>query len=893
MPETCELPQKTCLYGIILYDVAVVSKTVSVAAAVVVTIMISVVIAASLGTQDDMPPTPDLQPPHAPSETPGTVNGTSDTLTEPQDSASQTTEPPISPAPLKEFETVDVGIMLPSAGASASHGNDNGAAVRLGAADFNAYLEEIGASWRMNPVFDDAQTNPASPLERIQSLDSKGVKFVLGPESSAEILGIKSYVDANGMVLISPSSTSPSLAIDDGIFRLAPNPVQQGKTLALLFEQEGIEAVIPLYRGDARGADMYKSTKNSFEALGGVMDDGIFYSTVWLGEPSLYDYSEKPSFSPNRLSDLVEKYSNKYSADKVAILVIGFSETAYLLDIAASFDRTYSSPRPELTFDLSPNYSDNLDSVRWFSSDSLSMDSAFLDHLKASAFAQNVDFVSARFAPSTNDVYERVRDYLADFEGLTPSVSAFSSYDSVWVLGKTILETGSTDPLAVRDAITDVAATHTGAIGTVNLNEFGDFATSDYDLWSISEGAWHKSGHFSADNSTFDFASDFVTDRDMMKSDLPKIVNVGLLITQGHFRESEDEYMVMAYFGLHDFNNYLEEIGASWRMNFVLKDAQGDPVRNIKLMQSLDSEGIKLVLGPLSSAEVRHVKSYADSNDMVLISPTSSSPSLAVADSIFRMVPDDTWQSKALSLLFEREGIEAVVPIYRGDVWGDDLYESTRNSFEAIGGVMDDGIRYSPDVTVYSTEANLLSSLVDRYVAKYSADKVAVLMIGFHETVHLLDSAASFDNLHDVRWFGSDGSSRNPTLSDDPTASAFLQDVDFVSTLFDTPRNDVYAHMHERFMKFSGRTVGNYHFPIYDSVWVLGKTILETDSIDPLTVRDSIVDVASTHTGAIGTINLNEFGDFATPSYGLWSIRDGAWYKSGHFDGDDGTFSFT
>ena len=84
-----------------------------------------------------------------------------------------------------------------------------------------------------------------------------------------------------------------------------------------------------------------------------------------------------------------------------------------------------------------------------------------------------------------------------------------------------------------------------------------------------------------------------------------------------------------------------------------------------------------------------------------------------------------------------------------------------------------------------------------------------------------------------------------------------------------------------------------YDFPIYDSVWVLGKTILETDSIDPLTVRDSIIDIAATHTGTIGTINLNEFGDFATPSYGLWSIRDGQWYVSGYFDADSGTFSFT
>ena len=84
-----------------------------------------------------------------------------------------------------------------------------------------------------------------------------------------------------------------------------------------------------------------------------------------------------------------------------------------------------------------------------------------------------------------------------------------------------------------------------------------------------------------------------------------------------------------------------------------------------------------------------------------------------------------------------------------------------------------------------------------------------------------------------------------------------------------------------------------YYFSIYDSVWVLGKTILETDSIDPLTVRDAITDVASRHTGTIGTMNLNELGDFATPSYDLWSIRDGQWYVSGYFDADSGTFSFT
>ena len=70
----------------------VASKITSVAVAVVVTIIVGVVIAASLGTQDDVPQTPDPQPIHAPSEIPDTVNGTSVTLVEPQDGASQTTD---------------------------------------------------------------------------------------------------------------------------------------------------------------------------------------------------------------------------------------------------------------------------------------------------------------------------------------------------------------------------------------------------------------------------------------------------------------------------------------------------------------------------------------------------------------------------------------------------------------------------------------------------------------------------------------------------------------------------------------------------------------------------------------------------------------------------------
>ena len=363
---------------------------------------------------------------------------------------------------------------------------------------------------------------------------------------------------------------------------------------------------------------------------------------------------------------------------------------------------------------------------------------------------------------------------------------------------------------------------------------------------------------------------DIAVGRGMTKSNLPKVVDVGLMnpaIGELTGKRVDD---IMARLGLADFNSYLEEIGAPWRMNFVEESTAGDPIITLYKIQSLNSKDINLVLGPISNAEVRHIKSYVDSNDMVLISSTSTSSSLAAVDNIFRFSPDYNQQGNILSLLFEQDGIEAVVPIYRGDDWGDGIYESTKNRFEALGGVMDDGVRYSPESTAYSAEASMLSDLVDNYTGQYHADKVAVLMIGFSETAYLLDSADSFDNLHDIRWFGSDGSSLDPTLSNNPTASAFLQNVNFVSTQFDASGNDVYAHVQDRFMTFTQKTdVKYYYYPIYDSVWVLGKTIMETDSVDPLTVRDAIIDVAATHTGTIGTVHLNEFGDFATPSYGL------------------------
>ena len=778
-------------------------------------------------------------------------------------------------------EKVSVGVMLPSTGDLSSHGQDNSLAVHLALQDFNDYLEEMDASWRMDLVLFDTQSDPSLAQERIRTLNARGINLILGPESSAEVRGIKPYVDVNDMIVISPTSTSPSLSITDNIFRLIPDDTKQGKVLALLFEQEGIKAVIPIYRADEWGNGLYASTKSNFESLGGVMDEGLDYppdTTVYSIETAL-------------LSNLVARYSADYTVDEIGILMIGFSETVHLLKSANSYG--------------------NLHDIRWFGSDGSSNDSILSGDPVAAGFMQDVNFVSTQFATSTNDVYEHVNDYFIEFKGATPNAYSFSAYDSLWILGKTIVATESTDPLVIGDALIDVASTHTGAIGTVNLNEFGDLAIADYDLWSVRGNTWYLSGHYDAVTDSIKMDSEspseeaatektdsmssspIITTTTPPSSGLPDIIDVGVMLpSTGDLASHGQDSNIGVQIGVSDFNNYLKEIGASWQMNLVLEDTKSDPSIALEKIQLLDSRGIKFVLGPESSAEVRGVKPYADSNDMIIVSPTSTSPSLAVVDNIFRLIPDDTQQGKVLALFFEQEGIEAIIPIYRADEWGDGLYASTRSNFESLGGVMDDGVRYSTEISGYSDETQILSDLVDQYAENYGAEKVAVLMIGFSETVGLFNSAVSYENLHDTRWFGSDGSSNDSILSGDPVAAGFMQDVNFVSTQFATSTNDVYEHVNDYFIEFKGATPNAYTFSLYDCVWVLGKTILETQSVDPLVVGDALIDVAGTHTGAIGTVNLNEFGDLAIADYDLWSVRDGVWYKFGHFNADDSTFDF-
>lgn len=104
---------------------------------------------------------------------------------------------------------------------------------------------------------------------------AEGVKGIMGADCSGVTGAILSNVAVpNGMVMVSPSATSPALstAEDDGLFfRTAPSDARQGEVMANVLMERGIEAVALTYTNNDYGKGLADSFAAAFEEKGGTI----------------------------------------------------------------------------------------------------------------------------------------------------------------------------------------------------------------------------------------------------------------------------------------------------------------------------------------------------------------------------------------------------------------------------------------------------------------------------------------------------------------------------------------------------------------------------------------------------------------------------------------------
>jgi ABC-type branched-subunit amino acid transport system substrate-binding protein len=356
--------------------------------------------------------------------------------------------------------------------------------------------------------------------------------------------------------------------------------------------------------------------------------------------------------------------------------------------------------------------------------------------------------------------------------------------------------------------------------------------------------------------------------------------------TLSSFGESAGASLALA---VDDVNNQLAKSGSSSRVGLVIEDTKTDPEIALEKLKYLKSQGVQIVIGPATSANVGAMRDYADQNGILIISSSSTAPALAIPDdNVFRFVPDDTHQAEALAKQMWDEGTRVVIPIWRTDVFGNDLQSLLKEKFEKLGGKVVDGIGYDPPVgnfaaslhrinfIVWEQELRSLTPKVNDAVKQYGADKVGVYIVAFDEIVPIMIQANRHQELQSVRWYGSDGSAQHEGLIKNIEAAEFAVKTNFLNPIYRVDATDSFKELEARIVEEIERVPRSYAEVTYDEFWVAALTLTnhagtQEDDIDSL--REAFINTANSYIGVTGRTELNDAGDRKYGSYDFWAIR--------------------
>lgn len=173
-------------------------------------------------------------------------------------------------------EDIKIGVILGFTGPIESLTPDMAAGAELAIAEVSASGKLLGGS-TVTPVRADSTCVDAAAAttaaERLITGD--GVKGIMGADCSGVTGAILANAALpNGVVMVSPSATSPGLstAEDNGLFfRTAPSDARQGVVMADLLKEQGVGSVAISYINSDYGKGLADSFQSAFEAIGGTV----------------------------------------------------------------------------------------------------------------------------------------------------------------------------------------------------------------------------------------------------------------------------------------------------------------------------------------------------------------------------------------------------------------------------------------------------------------------------------------------------------------------------------------------------------------------------------------------------------------------------------------------
>ncbi|MCX8171723.1 MAG: penicillin-binding protein activator [Candidatus Bathyarchaeota archaeon] len=343
-------------------------------------------------------------------------------------------------------------------------------------------------------------------------------------------------------------------------------------------------------------------------------------------------------------------------------------------------------------------------------------------------------------------------------------------------------------------------------------------------------------------------------------------IGVTLPLT-GQLQDVGQQWRTVVDIAFEDLNKEMQKYKIRAKFTSVILDDRTSDTHALTNVQTFHQAGIKVVIGPAASFQIKAIKSYADDNKIVIISPSSTAPTLALpGDFIYRTVGSDAGQAKALAALVKSQGVNKVIVFHRNDEYGVAFEEFFEKEFRALGGISI-GISYDTGLEDYASEVAQLSARARREGVE------GIIIITFDtDGVNILGHASKDPYLATLKWFSSEGIHGAMGLLEDPIAS-FIQTTNLLGTRPLFKENPLLHEFAARYRAIRGHDPPVFSANLYDAVILAGWAIVRAGTYDGEAISEALVEVANTYYGVSGLTMFDENGDKLFQDYSVWTVR--------------------
>ena len=340
---------------------------------------------------------------------------------------------------------------------------------------------------------------------------------------------------------------------------------------------------------------------------------------------------------------------------------------------------------------------------------------------------------------------------------------------------------------------------------------------------------------------------------------------------------------------INDINSFLTSTGCSLKFTNAVTDYALDNQQALTALTNFAASGVKVVVGPLNSGAAQFILGYANSHNVVLISPSSTAPQLGIADDyLFRTAPNDANQGHADARMMLDRGAKALIIVSRQDTYGQGLANATSSFFTYLGGStvkVIDTIYYPTDTTDFSTYVKTLNDDFNANVAAYGANGIAIDVISFEEFGSLILKAKSNYNSafpwSTLPWFGTDGESQDSVIVN-ATYGSLVSQVILPSTLYAQSNNTKTIALFNAFKAANPSLIcDSYCLGAYDDTWLAALGTLQAGVNDGAKIQAAMLTVAANYYGVQGWDGMQPSGDLIPSQYQIWKVVSSNWVFAG------------